>query len=135
ALSTAELVLLQKLDLAELHRFELARDLSISLLKEWLTQYKFKDWTVTETSRTPVTTKMRENRAEEIARKLNNHTKWLTHGRGIDMDTLRGELKLKIDDLDGYPDLKVAAWDYFWFTNSYMQASGNPSFVHTPNFF
>ena len=35
ALSTAELVLLQKLDLAELHQFELARDLSIDLLKRW----------------------------------------------------------------------------------------------------
>lgn len=135
ALSTAELVLLQKLDLAELHRFELARDLSISLLKEWLTRYKFKDWTVTETSRATVSTEMKEKRAEDIARKLNDHTRWLTHGRGIDMATLEGELKLKIDDLDGYPGLKVAAWDYFWFTNSYMQASGTSSFVHTPNFF
>lgn len=44
ALSTAELVLLQKLDLAELHQFKLARDLSITLLKRWLTRYKFKDW-------------------------------------------------------------------------------------------
>lgn len=134
-LSTAELVLLQKLDLAELHQFELARDLSISLLKEWLTQYKFKNWTVTETSGTPVTTEMKERRAEEIARKLNKHTRWLTHGRGIDMDTLRGELKLKIDDFDDYPGLQVAVWDYFWFMNNQMQTSGNLSFVHTPNFF
>ena len=41
-LSTAEVVLLQKLDLAELHQFALARDLSINLLKQWLTSYKFK---------------------------------------------------------------------------------------------
>lgn len=135
ALSTAEMVLLQKLDLAELRQFELARDLSISLLKEWLTQYKFKDWTVTETNGTPVTTEMKKERAEEIARKLNDHTRWLTHGRGIDMDTLREEINLKIDDFDSYPGLKVAAWDYFWFMNSQMQASGNLSFVHTPNFF
>ena len=135
SLSTAELVLLQKLDLAELHQFELARDLSISLLKEWLTQYKFKNWTVTETSRTPVTTEMKKERAEEIARKLNKHTRWLTHGRGIDMDTLRGELKLKIDDLDSYPGLEAATWDYFWFMNNQMQTFGSPSFVHTPNFF
>ncbi len=51
------------------------------------------------------------------------------------MDTLREELKLKIDDFDCYPGLKVAVWDYFWFMNSQMQASGNPSCVHTPNFF
>lgn len=135
ALSTAELVLLQKLDLAELHRFELARDLSIQLLKEWLTKYKFKDWTVTETNRTPVTTEMRQERAEDIARELNDHTRWLTHARGIDMNTLRDELKLKIDDLDSNPELKMSVWDYFWFMHSQMQINGNPSFVHTPNFF
>ena len=39
ALSTAEVVLLQKLDLAELHQFELARDLSIDLIKKWLTSH------------------------------------------------------------------------------------------------
>ena len=134
-LSTAELVLLQKLDLAELHRFELARDLSIELLKEWLTKYKFKDWTVTETNGTPVTVDMRENRAEEIARKLNDQKRWLTHARGIDMVTLRDELKLKIDDLDDNPPLKEAVWGYFWFMISHMQTTGNSNFVHTPNFF
>lgn len=135
SLSTPELVLLQKLDLAELHRFELARDLSIELLKEWLTKYKFKNWTVTESSRTHVTEDMRKGRAEEIARKLNDQERWLTHGRGIDMRTLREELKLKIDDLDDNPKLKVAVWNYFWFMLSHMQAANNPMFVHTPNFF
>ena len=135
ALSTTELVLLQKLDLAELHQFGLARDLSISLLTEWLAQYKFKNWTVTETSGVPVTTEMKKKRAGEIARQLNEHTRWLTHGRGIDMDTLRGELKLKIDDLDSDPQLKVAVWHYFWFMNNHMQAAENPVFVHAPNFF
>ena len=135
ALSTPELVLLQKLDLAELHRFGLARDLSIELLKEWLTKYKFKNWAVTETSHTPVTEDMRKERAEEIARKLNDQERWLTHGRGIGMDTLREELKLKIDDLDDNPALKVAVWQYFWFILSHMQAAGIPMFVHTPNFF
>jgi len=43
--------LLQQLDLAELHSFEEARELSNSLLKEWLATYKFKDWTITETHR------------------------------------------------------------------------------------
>lgn len=134
-LSTAELVLLQKLDLAELHRFELARDLSIDLLKEWLTKYKFKDWTVTETNATPVTDEMRESRAEDIARKLNDQQRWLTHARGIDMSVLREELKLKIDDLDDTPELKQDVWSYFWFMRSHMEATGNPSFVHAPSFF
>src|SRR4029078_10078292 len=42
-LSTAELAfLLQKFDLAELYEYEQARNLSITLLREWLAKYKFK---------------------------------------------------------------------------------------------
>lgn len=135
ALSTAEIVLLSKLDLAELHRYELARDLTIELLKTWLTSYKFKDWTVTETRGIPVTPEMRVDRAEEIAQQLSNQERWLTHGRGIDMMTLQGELGLKIDDLDGRPELKEAVWNYFWFLCHYMSAAQIESFVHTPNHF
>ena len=89
-LSTAELVLLQKLDLAELHQFELARDLSIALLKRWLTRYKFKDWTETETRGLQVTQEMKEERASWIALQLNDQERWLTHGRGIDNADLTG---------------------------------------------
>ena len=134
-LSTAELVLLDKLDLAELHQFELQRDLSIELLKQWLTRYKFKDWRVTESSKTPVTRAMKEARATDIAEKLSDHTRWLTHGRGIDMQTLRDELQLKIDDFGETPELKEAVWSYFWFMKDYMGASGSQSFVHTVSFF
>ena len=134
-LSTAELVLLQKLDLAELHQFELARDLSIALLKRWLTRYKFKDWVVTETRGEPVTEAMKEERAAWIALQLNDHERWLTHGRGIDMQTLRDELKLKITDFGDDPDLKTAVWDYFWFLRDHMARNGLVSFVHNPYFF
>ena len=135
ALSTAEVVLLQKLDLAELHQFELARDLSVDLLKKWLTSYKFKDWAVTETRGAPVTPELKEERASWIARQLNDHERWLTHGRGIDMQTLRGELQLKIEDFGSDPDLKKAIWDYFWFLRDHMARNGLVSFVHTPYFF
>ena len=135
ALSTAEMVLLQKLDLAELHRFELARDLSIDLIKKWLTSHKFKDWSVTETQGNPVTPAMREERASSIARQLNDHERWLTHGRGIDMQTLRDELQLKIEDFGTTPDLKKAIWDYFWFLRDHMGRNGLVSFVHTPYYF
>ena len=134
-LSTAELVLLQKLDLAELHRFELARDLSIALLKRWLTRYKFKDWVETETRREPVTENMKEERAAWIALQLNDHERWHTHGRGIDMETLQEELKLKITDFGDDSDLKKAVWDYFWFLRDHMVRNGVVSFVHNPYFF
>lgn len=133
ALATAEIVLLGKLDLAELHQFELARDLSIDLLKRWLTSYKFKDWTTTDTRHVSVTKEMKVERAEEIAHKLSDHTRWLTHGRGINMETLREELQLKIDDLDDYPELKASVWDYYWFLQHSIGTDG--SIVHAPHYF
>ena len=135
SLSTAELVLLNKLDLAELHQFELARDLSVELLKLWLTSYKFKDWTTTETRKICVTTEMKEERASDIALKLSDQTRWLTHGRGIDIETLQEELGLKIEDFGDNPELKTAVWDYFWFLRDHMNRNGTDSFVHTLTFF
>jgi hypothetical protein len=76
----------------------MARDLSISLLKQWLAAYKFKDWTTTETNHTPVTPAMRVARTEQIALRLMKHDEWGSHGRGIPMQVLQKELKLKIDD-------------------------------------
>ena len=134
-LSTAEVVLLQKLDLAELHQFQLARDLSISLLKTWLTSYKFKDWVKTETRGVEVTLEMKEERASWIAHQLNDHERWLTHGRGIDMRTLQDELNLKIEDFGARHELKKAVWDYFWFLRDHMRRNSLVSFVHTPYFF
>ena len=127
--------MLQKLDLAELHHFELARDLSIALLKRWLTRYKFKDWNVTEARGAPVTEEMKESRAAWIARRLSDHERWLTHRRGIGMQTLRDELKLKITDFGEDPDLKRAVWDYFWFLQDHIARNGLASLVHTPYFF
>ncbi|MCC6970961.1 MAG: ATP-dependent Clp protease proteolytic subunit [Phycisphaerales bacterium] len=100
-LTDAELsFLLEKFDPAELYRYEHARDLSVSLLKEWLAKYKFKDWCVTETNRTAVTDQMRLLRAEEIATALNDVERWHSHARGIGMEALRTGLNLKIEDLE-----------------------------------
>jgi hypothetical protein len=42
----AELQLLRDMDLADLANFEQARNLSISLIKQWLITYKFKNWNI-----------------------------------------------------------------------------------------
>ena len=43
-LSPVEFAIAQNQDMALLRRYEQARDLSVSLLKQWLVMYKFKDW-------------------------------------------------------------------------------------------
>ena len=135
ALSTAEIVLLNKLDLAELHKFRLARNLSIKLIQKWLTEYKFKDWSVTESMQRPVTQEMKKMRAHSIASRLNDHEHWLTHGRGIDMKTLQDDLGLRITDYSKDRGLKVALWHYFLFLLDHMRQTGSTAFVHSPVFF
>ena len=111
ALSNAEFVMLQNQDLATLRRYEQAKDLSISLLKDWLVKYKFKDWT-THKDDTPVTAEEKVTRAQEIAEKLSNHKHWHSHGRMIGIKTLTTDLKLRIEDYSNLVDLKAAIRQY-----------------------
>ena len=112
-LTEAEFLLLSKFDLAELHQYEMARDLSVSLLVRWLTTYKFKDWNLTETKRQQVTSEAKQARAKEIATLLMDNTRWGSHGRGIPMDVLRDELKLRIDDFGVNAKLSSLIHRYF----------------------
>lgn len=99
-ISNAELMMLQRLDLATLRRYEQARDLSISLLKKWLVRYKFKDWVLHQTTNpgAVVTDEEKDERAQEIAKALSDNQLWHSHGRMIGIDTLRSELRLKVED-------------------------------------
>lgn len=129
-LSTAELAyLIQNFDPAELYQFEQARDLSIALLEEWLVKYKFKNWVTTETSCRPVTEDMRKARADQIARQLNDTARWHSHNRGISMEILRRELKLRIEDVEDTPDLHSAIKSYYNLLNDYRNRLGHYLFV------
>ena len=99
-LTEAEFVMLQKLDLGTIRSYEQARDLSISLLKEWLVKYKFKNWNSHRTTNpgNNVTNSEKQERAEEIAKTLSDNKRWHSHGRHIGIETLRNELKLEIED-------------------------------------
>ncbi|NIA23198.1 MAG: peptidase [Proteobacteria bacterium] len=82
------------------HSLNFAKDLVV----EWLKDYKFKKWTVTENHKKPVTKEMKRKRAEEITGKLINHSKWRSHGRSIKIDDLEG-IGLKITRVDKDPKL------------------------------
>ncbi len=96
--SGAELMILLEFDQGELYSYHQARDLSVALLVEWLAKYKFKNWKVTQSQKMKVTPTLRKKRAREIADKLNDIKRWNSHGIGINMQLLRRELNLKIDD-------------------------------------
>lgn len=124
-------LLIEKFDQAELYKYEQARELSIALLKEWLVEYKFKDWTKTETRGKTVTPTMKKSRAEAIAQILNNTEKWHTHGYGISMEVLRKDLKLVIDDFDNNQKLSDKIKEYTTLLNDYMEKMMQSGIVHT----
>ncbi len=135
ALTTAEYALASKLDLGELYQFEQARELSIELLIKWLSSYKFKNWTRTETRQLEVTPDMKEERAKEIAALLNNPERWHSHGRAIDKRTLQEEVGLKIDNLADNSALYRDIRDYFELLKDYMHREQLMSFIHTREYF
>ncbi len=134
-LTEAEFLILQKIDLAELRSYEMARDLTVSLLKEWLVEYKFKNWDSHSTTGQPVTQEEKQERAEDIARLLGNNSLWQSHGRSIGVNTLTGVLKLQIEDYSNNPELRDLIRNYNDLITEYILRHGAKVFVHSRVFF
>jgi hypothetical protein len=73
-------------------------EIIVTLLKKWLVEYKFQDWTQKENSGRTVTLTMKQDRAEEIANDLGNNKRWHSHNRCIGVNTLQNDVKLKIEE-------------------------------------
>jgi Serine dehydrogenase proteinase len=91
-LTDAELIIFQTQDLAMLSRFEQAKNLTITLLKKWLVEFKFKDWTVHGSTPgllgRPVTDEEEVQRAADVATLLSDNKLWHSHGRMIGVATV-----------------------------------------------
>jgi len=138
-LSNAEFLILQAQDLALLSRYEQARDLTVTLLKKWLVEYKFKNW---KTHRTDpkkrgkrVTQSEKESRATEIAKLLGDNKQWHSHGRMIGAKTLVSVLRLEVDDYSADHDLRSKIRAYNDLLTDYIARSGYASFLHSRNNF
>lgn len=131
-LAPADVVFLNGLDLAKLALYEQARDLSIDLLKKWLVQYKFKNWTRhrTHNSGQVVTNDEKVARAAQIAEDLSNHKKWFSHGRALDVSKLK-ELRLEIDDYSDNENLKESIRGYNDLLSAYTDRMGRQFYLHS----
>ncbi|QZA77486.1 ATP-dependent Clp protease proteolytic subunit [Deefgea tanakiae] len=107
-LTGVEFAIAQSQDMALLRRYEQARDLSVSLLEEWLVKYKFKNWSTHASSGEPVTPEQRNLRAHEIAAQLGDNKIWHSHGRRLGIDVLRNRLRLEIVDYSEKDDVRSA---------------------------
>lgn len=138
-LTNAELIILQNLDLAMLSRYEQAKNLAITLLKKWLVEFKFKDWTAHGTDpdkkNSPVTAEEKERRAEDIAAKLSDNKHWHSHGRMISASTLRLHLRLAINDYSDDRVLTQLIRDYNDLLVDYVMRQGYSTFLHSRNYF
>lgn len=121
------------LNLADLNFYIQARNLTISLLKKWLVQYKFKDWNCHHSDESPVTNEDKQKRAEEIALILGDNSMWHTHGRHIGMETLKSVIKLKIEDLGQTPELQGAIRDYHSLAIDVATQNQYALFMHSKN--
>jgi len=138
-LTDAELVILQNLDLAMLSRYQQAKNLTVTLLKNWLRKYKFRDWTVHSTNPEkmgkPVTDEEKKARAEEIANILSDNKIWHSHGRKIGVSTIQSLLRLKIEDYSSNLELRQKVRAYSDFLTDYINRHAIPYFLHNRRFF
>jgi hypothetical protein len=138
-LTDAELVILQNQDLAMLSRYEQAKNLTITLLKKWLVEYKFKDWLVHETDAAkkgkPVTPDEKQERAEQIANTLSDNKIWHSHGRMIGLSTLVNFVRLKIEDYSTNKLLRGKIVAYNNLLIDYITKNDNKFFLHSRCFF
>lgn len=88
---------IDSLDKKELGEALTASQYSETMAAQFLQMFKFRRWTMRETSQTPVTDGDRAGRAAEIASALGSHDRWKSHGHAISRDVLWRELKLRID--------------------------------------
>jgi len=102
-LNPFDAIMVAQISPGEIHGVVNSLEFAKDLVKCWLEEYKFKNWTQTETTRTPVTAEMRKKRAEEVADKLCDHMSWRTHGRSLKIDDLKEDLR--IENIDANPQL------------------------------
>lgn len=136
-ITQAEFLILQNQDLAMLRSYEQARDLTISLLKKWLVDYKFKNWNKHKTTNpgTDVTPIEKEARAQDIADKLGDNKIWHSHGRMINISTLKNVLRLEIDDYSNDKDFRLMIRNYNDLLSEFIIRNGYKVFLHNRKYF
>ena len=132
-LTNAELAILANQDLGFINSCKQSRELAVDLLKKWLVKYKFKNWNKTETNKAPVTQKMKEERAEQIARVLGDNSKWRSHGYSLSIKELTSkEINLKIENYSNIKSLNNLITEYVEFMDGVVNP--NVCFMQTRNY-
>jgi hypothetical protein len=111
-LNPAYIPILQNISPGEIQHCENAQNFSKTLVRTWLSQYKFKYWVNHSSTGAIVTQAEKEAQAKKIADQLCKHSDWLTHGRSIQIPELTS-MGLKITDFTKDKDLDEAIMRYY----------------------
>jgi hypothetical protein len=111
SLNRAYIPILQGISPGEIQSAENALKFAKILVTRWLAEHKFSDWKVHSSTGKAVTEDEKRARAEEIAEKLCDHRKWLTHNRSIKLKDLE-EMRLRVTNYSSSGDLAEAIRRY-----------------------
>lgn len=101
-LNPFDAVMVAQISPGEIYGVYNSLEYATDLVKEWLVEYKFKNWTITSAGRS-VTKEMKISRAAEVANFLCDHMTWRSHGRSLKIEDL--SKFLIIDRVDDNPPL------------------------------
>jgi len=73
-------------------------------------------------------------RAEEIAKKLSDNNLWKSHSRPINIETLKSELRLEIEDYSEEKELRQDIRSYYDLLSDYVKRTQSTIFIHTRKF-
>lgn len=113
----SDIVLLKNIDPKELGNAISASKYSINLVSDYLANYKFKDWTYHSDGITEVTVEEKTIRANEIAKDLCDHSKWMSHGHAINRESAWAVCRLKIvysESIQGMDRAMRRMWALFY---------------------
>lgn len=100
-----DMYILNKIDPRDIGTAITSSNYSINLVTDYLKKYKFKSWTIHKSTGKQVTDTERDDRAKESAKSLCDHSFWLSHGKGINRETLMNECKIDTIRFEDVPGL------------------------------
>ena len=136
-LTEAELFLLIKnFDPADMLAIKREKERLQDLIKKWLVEYKFKNWTKTQTNGKSVTLQMKRERAEKVASALGDEKRWFSCGRNMTMQALQDEgIHLTINDYRENEELGESIYQYYSFLKDCYLKENVKIALHSANGF
>ena len=110
-LNPAYIPILQRISPGEIENARNALEFAKRTVADWLTRYKFCNWTHHSSNGQPVTAEEKTARAYEISTELSSQSRWFTHGRSLRIADLK-ELRLRVTALEEHPELLDAVRRY-----------------------